>query len=102
MQVVQYYFLMTPITFPYGFTGFRSSFARRSLDPTEGNRGKYGSSATHGYAAVLGRRETLLENIRAEFESPAAHENFIDGWVETSCGRTASLTLLYATKYTNR
>ncbi len=47
----------------------------------------------HGYAAVHGRRETLLEDARHEFESPALHQNLFNGWVETISGRTGSLTL---------
>ena len=72
---------------------------RRSLDPTEGNRGKYARVScfcvpAHGYAAVLGRRETLLENAPAEFEFPAASQNLFNGRVETALGREGSLTLL--------
>jgi len=53
---------------------------RRSLDPTEGNRGKYARVScfmlpARGYAALLGRRETVLENAPAELESPAANES---------------------------
>ena len=47
----------------------------------------------HGYAAVLGRRETLLENAPAEFEFPAASQNLFNGRFETALGRAGSLTL---------
>ncbi len=71
---------------------------RRSLDPTEGNRGKYARVScfcvpAHGYAAVLGRRETLLENAPAEFEFPVASQNLFNGRFETALGRAGSLTL---------
>ena len=48
----------------------------------------------HGYAAVLGRRETVLENAPAEFELPAASQNMFNGRVQTALGRAGSLTLL--------
>ena len=56
---------------------------RRSLDPTEGSRGKYARVScfcvpAHGYAAVLGRRETLLEKCQREFESPTLHQNLFN------------------------
>ena len=47
----------------------------------------------HGYAAILGRRETLLENAPAEFEFPAASQNLFNGRFETALGREGSLTL---------
>ena len=48
----------------------------------EGNRGEIRSSKlfcvpAHGYAAVLGRRETVLENAPADFESPAAQQPYL-------------------------
>jgi len=72
---------MTAISFPYGSTRLPGQLSeRRSLDPTEGNRGKYARVSCYcvpapGYAAVLGRRETLLENAPGEFEFPAVHQN---------------------------
>jgi hypothetical protein len=39
-----------------------------------------------GYAAVLGRRETLLENVPAEFELPAASQNVLNGRVQNGFG----------------
>ena len=48
----------------------------------------------HGYAAVLGRRETVLENAPAEFELPPASQNLFNGRVETALGEAGSLTLL--------
>jgi hypothetical protein len=44
--------------------------------------------------AVLGGRETLLENAPAEFESTAAHQNLSNGWVEDGFGRAGYLSLL--------
>src|SRR5262245_17106562 len=39
-MLVQYYFLMMAISFPYGSPGFWYLSERRSLDPTEGSRGE--------------------------------------------------------------
>jgi hypothetical protein len=36
---------------------------------------------------------TLTLNQRVGFESPAANQNLFNGWVETTLGRTGSLTL---------
>jgi hypothetical protein len=83
----------------------RQSLAQQRV--IEGNTGRVSCFVcpAHGYAAVLGRRETLLENVLAEFESPAAHQNFIDGWVETTLGPigfadfATTLLELYATMW---
>jgi hypothetical protein len=47
----------------------------------------------HGYAAVLGRRKTLLENAPAEFELPPASQNLFNARLETALGRPGSPTL---------
>jgi len=65
---------------------------RLCLAPTEGDRGKYARVScfcvpAHGYAAVLGRRETLLENAPAEFEFPVASQNLFNDRFETALGR---------------
>ena len=64
---------MTAISFPYGSTWLyapsRSTFGASISEPNRGNRGKYARVSCFlsppGYAAVLERRETLLENARA-------------------------------------
>ncbi len=71
---------------------------RRSLDPTEGNRGKYARVSCFvcppmAMLAVLGRRETVLENAPVEFELPPASQNLFNGRVETALGGASSLTL---------
>jgi hypothetical protein len=70
----------------------------RSLDPTEGNRGKNARVSCFvcppmAMLAVLGRRETLLETAPADFEFPAASQNLFNGRFETALGRAGSLTL---------
>src|SRR5262249_15551290 len=71
---------------------------RRSMVPTEGNRGKYARVSCFlcppmAMLPYLDDAKHLLENAPAEFEFPAASQNLFNGGVETALDRAGSLTL---------